>query len=270
MFLKRIYILFLTFCVPLLFQRCAGVFINSTTQSPNLITKDQRHANLYLGADHEEVQAAWSPKEHIGFMMSSYLCSPFVSSGHDYNSWGTVQGDLAMGFYHAFHTDTARPSKWFYDVYLGGGLGQRKFDGELGYAPGHTVLKDGYTVYLSDEKSFLQSSVFYRKNNTEVSLTVQGAVYFLNSFNLYMTRYELQPLPTPILVTEFHNESFYNLNTAFTVKQKTGLITLVGQLAWNHALSYPSGWKAPYYTDNGILPWTARVVEINFGVQFKF
>ncbi|MFI5148816.1 MAG: hypothetical protein ACHQRM_03720 [Bacteroidia bacterium] len=254
--------------LPMLLQQCTGVYVYNTTQTPNLSSKHQQQGSLYVGADHEEAQAAWSPKEHLGIMVNSYLCSPFFSDGHNYNSWGTVQGEAAVGYYRCFKKDTLIHCPLFFDVYGGGGLGQRMYDGILG-SNGFSGSYSGYNLFLTNEKAFLQSSVFYNKKRLELAFTYQFATYFINAFNLSQTSLDSRMLPTPYLISSFHNDYFTNLNIAFTVKEHWNHITFIEQMAFNKALNYPQAWTVDPNTGTYPLPWDSRFIAINLGIQFS-
>ncbi len=249
----------------LFFQACAGLHVFNTVQSPDLGAKGEGKITAYTGLDHAELQGAYALCKHYAIMANTY--SSWATNTNESNSGGTMFGEAAFGRFQCIKKDTVKNRAWYYDVYAGGGWGQRKY---LGTSQVFTLAEsDEWSLFSDYEKTFLQASVFRRTKNWIASFTLQGAWFYYNTFN-YKLIYAQNGYYSGAQ-TDFRDHSFFDINGAFTLKRQIHRIALVLQLAANlpfiNALPVHPEATNSYFEPT---PFNSRPIGINFGLQYSF
>ena len=237
------------------FQQCGpSLHVYNTTNAPCLKEKKEGNLNLYPGADHFELQAAYSPFQNFGLMINSYAAQPRNNS-----SAGTNFGELGLGRYHTVGKQD-RSFKWFYDVFAGFGLGQRRYDGvtsDLDFAGNNYY----YSISSSYQKYFVQGSIFFIKGRHRLALGLQGALFHFQNMD-FIYGYQ------NTILYEFHSTDLQLLDLNGSISYKynfKGNFSFIIQVAKN--TSSPN--HIPFGT-NDIFVLNQRFIEFNCGLQFSF
>lgn len=142
---------------------------------PCFSSAGQRHLNIFPSGDHIEGQFAFSPKDHLGIYLNTYLPGPLSPLAA---SKGTIMGEGACGYYHSIGSST----KWFVDGYAGLGLGQRLYKHGSSYS---IDFMDDCDLSSWYEKMFFQASIYVKKDKNQFALGVEEAFYHYNALHFH-------------------------------------------------------------------------------------
>jgi hypothetical protein len=247
------------------FTGCVGLHVFNSPNTLCLKAKEETNANVFVGNDHVEVQGAYSPKEHVGVFLNSYVAYPSVFS--TYNSTGTIFGEGAVGYYSAFKKSSSDP--WlFYDVYAGGGAGQRKYTGTTGY---ESTDNEQWVVSSAYDKAFIQASVYLIKGRSQLALAYQGAWIYFTALDSRMV--DAGYGFNPDAYYSRNNFSVFNNNYSLTYKLRLfRKASIIWQVAYNRSNYTGSpilnNWTALHPYSN--LPFDGRGPQLNMGFHFAF
>jgi len=253
--------LFSTAAVVLL-GSCAGLHVFNTTQTPNLTAKGEGNANAYVGWDHAEFQAAYSPLNHFALMANSYYA--FGLPYHESSGEGTNMAEAAIGYYHSLRNNTDKINKWYFDAFAGYGGGTRRYDGDS-----DLNIFDRWTVSSDYRKAFLQGSAYWKHKRVDVGIAVQGSWIYFDSFDLVCDYVPQYSYGRPLMNIALQNRSVYAINAALTYKYHVGKWALVMQVSGTQTdladlpLHSPvPNVRMPYFND--------RPLALTCGLEFDF
>jgi hypothetical protein len=246
---------------------CASLHVFNATNSPCLTGAKDGNANLYVGTDHAEAQASYSPIKHLGILANSYFVFSKIEGA---NSWGTSFGEGAVGYYGSFQRNNPEPH-FFFDIYGGYGSGQRKFDGAGSTGPSGSY--DNYLISSSYNKSFVQGSIYFTKDRQQIALGFQESNLYFNSLFCCKNVEDRYTLPPPY--PTYSNHHFNVLCSNVTLTYKVGLfwkLSLIAQVAYNNNNFVDSPLILPQPSNHppSNLRFDTTPLRANVGFQIRF
>lgn len=262
--MRNLFILLISTCAVL--QGCIpSVYLSDSVNTPNLTQKKDGSIDGYLGIDHMELQGSCSPSSNIGIFANGYSTyNSSQSSGTDVTPSLFIEG--AIGYYHPI-----RSSNIYFDLYGGGGTGERNYNGGT-YLSG--VTEPTMTMNTSYNKLFLQSSIYYKQNRIEFSISDQISDLYYNYMNVTVYTFDfyhpIQGFTMPVQSQNYSHLSLFDNNLAFTIKYGWKKFKFIAQVAVDYTPN------APYPTSqsNSAIPvgfmFNTRTGAINLGIQYSF
>ncbi|MFI5151473.1 MAG: hypothetical protein ACHQRM_17230 [Bacteroidia bacterium] len=259
------------FLFNLLISGCAGVHVFNSTNTPCLTNAGQGNLNIYPGRDHVEVQVAVSPAKHFGFFANAYE-SFLLGKDPSYDSRGTCFLEGAVGYYSSLNKSNEE-SRWFYDLYAGFGNGQRVYNGSSAF-----LAEDDYTVYTSYDKGFIQGSLFYIHNRSQLAFGFQPSLLYYNVMSTQVLGLRGNSIPNGGNTWTQNRFTVFNANLSVTYKLRiVPSLSFISQFAMDLSSfqvpnypQVPSGYSGGVMGGYRNLPYNGRPVGINCGIQFTF
>ena len=244
-------------CTILLFASFAfvscgpGLHLFNAANPPCLTKRNSGAANVYIGGKQLELQGAFSPVNQLGIM-----------------------GNASFGFGRSVETKLFEGSIGFYnhlsdylhtELYLGGGYGERRYNGPSENMPFSTADFFDFSAYYS--KFFVQPAIFSKKDRKEFVASVQIGGFFFRSIT-FKEKFAAHANNTVPDVVVMKNDApvLVSLQPALTFKFGANKVKFVTQVSSNFFVD--DGTTLPEITK--YIPLSQQWLQITLGLQIRF